>query len=125
MNDIKTMKPLKVKDTKSIRNLVATVRGFIRRMEDFGASDEAKSRYVFADILAKLIVEDQRAYARNMIDKKKIKSLHTLLEYLEEEEKIMVNQINALQKLGFILLMWTVVTMVPLVVVWVVPNNMF
>ena len=29
MNEIKTMKPLKVKDTKSIRNFVATVRGFI------------------------------------------------------------------------------------------------
>ncbi|CAB3986904.1 Hypothetical predicted protein [Paramuricea clavata] len=91
MNDIKTMKPLKVKDAKSIRNLVATVRGFILRMEDVGASDEAKSRYVFADILAKLTVEDQRAYARSMIDTKKIESLHTLLEYLEEEAKIMAS----------------------------------
>jgi hypothetical protein len=91
MNDIKTMKPLKVKDAKSIRNLVATVRGFILRMEDVGASDEAKSRYVFADILAKLTVEDQRAYARSMIDIKKIESLHTLLEYLEEEAKIMAS----------------------------------
>ena len=125
MNDIKTMKPLKVKDAKSIRNLVATVRVFILRMEDVGASDEAKSRYVFADILAKLTVEDQRAYARSMIDTKKIESLHTLLEYLEEAKlRQVVNRINALQKLGFILLMWTVVTMVPLVVVWVVPNNM-
>ncbi len=61
MNEIKTMKPLKVKDTKSIRNFVTTVRGFILRMEDVGASDEAKSRYVFADILAKLTAEDQRA----------------------------------------------------------------
>ena len=67
MNDIKTMKPLKVQDAKSIRNLVATVRGFILRMEDVG---KAKSRYVFADILAKLTVEDQRAYARSMIDTK-------------------------------------------------------
>ncbi|CAB4015097.1 Hypothetical predicted protein, partial [Paramuricea clavata] len=83
MNDIKTMKPLKVKDAKSIRNLVA--------MEDVGASDETKSRYVFADILAKLTVEDQRAYARSMIDTKKIESLHTLLEYLEEEAKIMAS----------------------------------
>ena len=91
MNDIKTMKPLKVKDAKLIRNLVATVRGFILRMEDVGASDEAKSRYVFADILAKLTVEDQRAYARSMIDTKKIESLHALLEYLEEEAKIMVS----------------------------------
>ncbi|CAB4025183.1 Hypothetical predicted protein [Paramuricea clavata] len=91
MNDIKTMKPLKVKDAKSIRNLVATVRGFILRMEDVGASDEAKSRYMFADILAKLTVEDQRAYARSMIDTKKIESLHTLLEYLEEEAKIMAS----------------------------------
>ncbi|CAB3991322.1 sushi, von Willebrand factor type A, EGF and pentraxin domain-containing 1 [Paramuricea clavata] len=89
MNDIKTMKPLKVKDAKSIQNLVATVRGFILRMKDVGASDEAKSRYVFADILAKFTVEDQRAYARSMIDTKKIESLHTLLEYLEEEAKIM------------------------------------
>ena len=91
MNDIKTMKSLKVKDAKSIRNLVATVRGFILRMEDVGASDEARSRYVFADILAKLTVEDQRAYARSMIDTKKIESLHTLLEYLAEEAKIMVS----------------------------------
>ena len=72
MNDIKTKKPLKVKDAKSIRNLVATVFGFILRMEDVGASDEAKSRYVFADILAKLTVEDQRAHARSMIGTKKI-----------------------------------------------------
>jgi beta-lactamase regulating signal transducer with metallopeptidase domain len=80
---------------------------------------------VFADILAKLTVEDQRAYARSMIDTKKIESLHTLLEYLEEAKlRQVVNRINALQKLGFILLMWTVVTMVPLVVVWIVPNNM-
>jgi hypothetical protein len=46
---------------------------------------------VFADILAKLTVEDQRAYARSMIDTKKIESLHTLLEYLAEEAKIMVS----------------------------------
>jgi hypothetical protein len=72
MNDIKTKKPLKVKDAKSIRNLVATVFGFILRMEDVGASDEAKSRYVFADILEKLTVEDQRAHARSMIGTKKI-----------------------------------------------------
>ncbi|CAB4007860.1 Hypothetical predicted protein, partial [Paramuricea clavata] len=56
---------IKVKDAKSIRNLVATVRGFILRMEVVGASDEAKIRCVFADILAKMTVEDQRAYARN------------------------------------------------------------
>ncbi|CAB4013716.1 Hypothetical predicted protein [Paramuricea clavata] len=58
------MKPLKVKDTKSIRNFVAAVRGFILRMVDVGASDEAKSKYVFADILAKLMAEDQRAYGK-------------------------------------------------------------
>ncbi len=51
-NEIKTMKPLRVKDTKSIRNFVTAVRGFILGMEDVGASDQAKSRYVFADILA-------------------------------------------------------------------------
>ena len=71
MNEIKTMKPLKVEDTKSIRNFVATVRGFILRMEDVGASDEVKSRYVFAYILTKLTAEDQRAYRRSMIDTKK------------------------------------------------------
>jgi hypothetical protein len=60
-------------------------------MEEVGPSDEAKSRYVFADILAKLMVEDQRAYARSMIDTKKIESLHTFLEYLEEEAKIMAS----------------------------------
>jgi hypothetical protein len=61
MNDIKTMKPLKVKDKMSIRNLVATVRGFILRMEN-----------------------------------------------LATEAPVM----------------WTLVTMVPLAVVWVVLNNM-
>ena len=65
MNEIKTMEPLKVKDTKSIRNFVATVRGFILRMEDVGAGEEVKSRYVFADILTKLTAEDQKAYRRS------------------------------------------------------------
>ena len=37
---------------------------YILRIEDVGASDEAKSRYVFAGILAKLTVEDKRAYGR-------------------------------------------------------------
>ena len=86
INEIKTTKPLKVKDIKSIRNFVATVRGFILRMEDVGASDEVKSRYVFADILTKLTAEDQRAYRRSMIDTKKDESLQTLLEYLEESK---------------------------------------
>ena len=63
--------------------------GFILTMEDVGASDEAKSRYVFADILAKLTAEDQRAYGRNMLDTKKGENLQTLLEYLEEESKLM------------------------------------
>ena len=89
MNEIKTMKPLKVKDAKSIRNFVAVVRGFILRMEDVGASDEVRSRYVFADSLTKLMVEDQRAYRRSMIDTKKDENLQTLLEYLEEESKLM------------------------------------
>jgi hypothetical protein len=67
---------------------------YILRIEDVGASDEAKSRNVFAGILAKLTVEDKRAYGRrskslithrlSTIDTKKIESLHTLLEYLEE-----------------------------------------
>ena len=91
MNDIKTMKPLKAKDTKSIRNFVATVRGCILRMEDVGATDETRSRYVFADILAKLTIEDQRAYGRSMIDTKKDEDLQTLLEYLEEESKLLAS----------------------------------
>ena len=101
MNEIKTMKPLKVKDTKSIRNFVATVRGFILRMEDVGASDEVKSRYVFADILTKLTAEDQRAYRRSMIDTKKDENLQTLLEYLEEESKLMASGQQWSFKAGF------------------------
>ena len=79
MNDIKTMKPLKVKDVKSVRNFVATVCGFILRMEDAGASHEAKSKYVFADILAKLTPEEQRAYGWSMIDTKENENLQSLL----------------------------------------------
>ena len=71
MNEIKTMKPLKVKDTKSIRNFVATVRGFILRMEDVGAAEEVRSRYAFS--------EDQRAYRRSMNYTKKDENLQTLL----------------------------------------------
>ena len=100
MNEIKTMKPLKVKDTKSIRNFVATVRGFILRMEDVGASEEVKSRYVFADILTKLMAEDQRAYRRRMIDTKKDENLQTLLEYLEEA-KLMASGQQWSFKAGF------------------------
>jgi hypothetical protein len=44
---------------------------------------------VFADILAKLTAEDQRAYGRSMLDTKKGENLQTLLEYLEEESKLM------------------------------------
>lgn len=61
MNDIKTMRSLKVKDSKSIRGFVATIRGFMLRMEDVGATEEIQSQYIFADILAKLASEDQRA----------------------------------------------------------------
>ena len=43
------IKPLKVPDTKSIINLVATVcRRFIPRIKNVGASDKAKSWYLFA-----------------------------------------------------------------------------
>ena len=79
------MKPLKVKDTKSIRNFASTVRGFILRMEDVGAAEEVRSRYVFADILTKLTAEDQRAYRWSMSDTKKDENLQTLQEYLEVE----------------------------------------
>lgn len=89
MNDIKTMRPLRSKDANSIRSFVATIRRFILRMEDVGASDETQSKYVFADILAKLILEEQRAYRRSMIDTKKNENLETLLEYLEQEAKLM------------------------------------
>ena len=89
MNEIKTMKPLKVKDGKSIRNFVAVVCGFILRMEDVEASDEVRGRNVFADIMTKLMVEDQRAHRWSMIDTKKDENLQTLLEYLEQESKLM------------------------------------
>ena len=57
-------------------------------MEDVGVSGETQSKYVFADILAKLMAEDQRAYRRSMIDTKKDENLESLLEYLEQEAKL-------------------------------------
>ena len=47
---------------------MATIRRFILRIEDVGASDETQSKYVFADIPVKLMLEDQRAYRRSNDD---------------------------------------------------------
>ena len=126
MNEIKTMKALKVRDTKSIRNFVATVRGLILRMEDVGAGEEVKSRYVFADILTKLTAEDQKAHRRSMIATKKDENLQTLPEYLEVESKLMASGQQWSFKAGFYPLNVDNVNNAPspLGVVLVVPNYM-
>lgn len=54
MNDIKAMRSLKSKDSKTSRSFVATIRWFILRMEDVGATEEIQNQHIFADIVAKL-----------------------------------------------------------------------
>jgi hypothetical protein len=103
-NDIKTMKPFEGQRYKVDSKFCRSSSWIILRIVDVGASDEAKSRYVFAYILAKLAEEDQRAYVRSMIKTKKGENqLQTPLEYLEEEWKLMASsQTNQrLFKVGF------------------------
>ncbi len=92
------------------------VCGFILRMEDVGASDEAKSRYLSADILAKLTAEDQRAYGQSRLDTKEGENLQTLLEYSYLN--------NGPLKVILTPLIWTVPTMILLGAVLVAPYYM-
>ena len=88
IKDLKTMKPLKGKDPQSIRLFTSRIRSFIMTMEDLGEGVEAQSRYVFADVLAKLEPDDRCDYGNLMVYTKQPESIDTLLGYLETQAKL-------------------------------------
>ncbi|KAK6181004.1 hypothetical protein SNE40_008953 [Patella caerulea] len=88
LRDIKSCKPLRNGDDKSLKIFASEIRSFITRMRDLNKKHDLKSDYIVVDLIDKLIPEDQYTFKSYCHDKDLPKYLETLVNWLGDEAQL-------------------------------------